>query len=124
MNKDSRTRRAWWRLLAGFLFVLPVHTPAAAEDAPSISTMLKEGWQIAGYSQELRQSFHFHPLSPPGPSLSGSVPGRLRRDPQATHLLDLLQARVSPYAAQAMQIVERLQPAKYWQDLARLGNDA
>jgi len=30
---------------------LPVHTPAAAEDAPPISTMLKEGWQIAGYSQ-------------------------------------------------------------------------
>jgi hypothetical protein len=51
MNKDSRTRRAWWRLLAGFLFTLPVHTRAAAEDAPSISTMLKEGWQIAGYSQ-------------------------------------------------------------------------
>jgi hypothetical protein len=22
-----------------------------AEDAPSVSTMLKEGWQIAGYSQ-------------------------------------------------------------------------
>jgi hypothetical protein len=50
MNKDSRTRRAWWRLLAGLLFALPVHT-AAAEDAPPISTMLKEGWQIAGYSQ-------------------------------------------------------------------------
>jgi len=47
MNKDSRTRRAWWRLL----FALPVHAPAAAEDGPSISTMLKEGWQIAGYSQ-------------------------------------------------------------------------
>jgi hypothetical protein len=26
-------------------------TPAGAEDDPSISTMLKEGWQIAGYSQ-------------------------------------------------------------------------
>jgi hypothetical protein len=51
MNKDSRTRRAWWRLLAGLLFALPVHTPAAAEDGPSIRTMLKEGWQIAGYSQ-------------------------------------------------------------------------
>ena len=51
MNKDSRTRSAWWHLLAGFLFALPLHTPAAAEDAPSISTMLKEGWQIAGYSQ-------------------------------------------------------------------------
>jgi hypothetical protein len=51
MNKESRTRRAWWRLLAGLLFTLPVHTPAAAEDAPPISTMLKEGWQIAGYSQ-------------------------------------------------------------------------
>src|SRR5262249_4724563 len=38
---DSRTRRAWWRLLAELLFALPVHTPAAAEDAPSISTMLK-----------------------------------------------------------------------------------
>jgi len=51
MNRDSRTRRACWCLLAGLLFALPVHTPAAAEDAPSISTMLKEGWQIAGYSQ-------------------------------------------------------------------------
>jgi hypothetical protein len=51
MNKDSRTRRAWWRLLAWLLFGLPVHTPAAAQDAPSIGTMLKEGWQIAGYSQ-------------------------------------------------------------------------
>jgi hypothetical protein len=51
MNKDSRTRRASCRLLAGFLLALPVHTLAAAEDAPSISTMLKEGWQIAGYSQ-------------------------------------------------------------------------
>src|SRR5262249_42058069 len=51
MNKDSRTRRLWWRLLAGLLFALPVHAPAAAEDALSISTMLKEGWQIAGYTQ-------------------------------------------------------------------------
>src|SRR5262245_43149632 len=51
MNKGSRTRRAWWHLLAGFLFALSVHTPAAPEDAPPISTMLKEGWQIAGYSQ-------------------------------------------------------------------------
>jgi hypothetical protein len=51
MNKESRTGRAWWRLLAGLLFTLPVHTPAAAEDAPPISTLLKEGWQIAGYSQ-------------------------------------------------------------------------
>jgi len=51
MNKHSRTRRLWWRLLAGLLFALPVHTPAAAEDALSISTMLKEGWQIAGYTQ-------------------------------------------------------------------------
>jgi len=48
MNKDSRTRRAWWHLLAGFLFALPV---PGAEEAPSISTLLKEGWQIAGYSQ-------------------------------------------------------------------------
>jgi hypothetical protein len=95
MNKDSRTRRAWWRLLAGLLFALPVHTPAAAEDAPPISTMLKEGWQIAGYSQAF-DNLHLHPLPPPRPRLSGSVPGRLRRDAQATHLLDLLQARVSP----------------------------
>ena len=51
INKDSRTYRAWWRLLAGLLFALPVHAPAAAEDALSISTMLKEGWQIAGYTQ-------------------------------------------------------------------------
>ena len=51
MNKDSLTLRAWWHLLAAFLFGLPVHTSAAAEDAPSISAMLKEGWQIAGYSQ-------------------------------------------------------------------------
>ncbi len=49
MNEDSLTLRAWWPLLAALLFALPVHT--AAEDAPSISTMLKEGWQIAGYSQ-------------------------------------------------------------------------
>ena len=51
MNRDSRTRRAWWPLLAGLLFALPVHTTVEAEDAPSISAMLKEGWQIAGYSQ-------------------------------------------------------------------------
>jgi hypothetical protein len=51
MNKDSRTRSAWWHLLAGFLFALPAHTSAGAEDALSISTLLKEGWQIAGYSQ-------------------------------------------------------------------------
>jgi len=51
MNNDRRTRRASWRLLVGLLFALPVHTAAAGEDAPSISTMLKEGWQIAGYSQ-------------------------------------------------------------------------
>src|SRR5215510_1572086 len=36
---------------AGLLFTLPVHTPAAAEDPPSVSTMLKDGWQIAGYTQ-------------------------------------------------------------------------
>jgi hypothetical protein len=65
MNKDSRTRRAFWRLLAGLLFALSVHTAAGAgaedEDAPSISTgnappistLLKEGWQIAGFSQAL-----------------------------------------------------------------------
>ena len=51
MNKGSRTCRAWWRLPAWFLFALLPHAPAAAEDAPSISAMLKEGWQIAGYSQ-------------------------------------------------------------------------
>jgi len=51
MNKDSRTYRAWWRLLAGLLFTLPVYTPAAAEDADSVSIMLKDGWQIAGYTQ-------------------------------------------------------------------------
>jgi hypothetical protein len=47
-----------------------------------------------GLQPSLRQSFHLHPLPPPRPSLPGSVPGRLRRDAQATHLLDLLQARV------------------------------
>jgi hypothetical protein len=51
MNNDIRIRRAWRYLVAGLLFALPVHTPAAAEEAPSISTLLKEGWQIAGYSQ-------------------------------------------------------------------------
>ena len=29
---------------------IAVHTSAAAEDAPSVSTMLKDGWQIA-YTQ-------------------------------------------------------------------------
>jgi hypothetical protein len=51
MNKDRLTHRALWRVLGGLLFALPIHVPAAAEDAPSISAMLKEGWQIAGYSQ-------------------------------------------------------------------------
>ena len=51
MDKDSGARLGRWRLLARLLFALPVHGPAAAEDAPSISAMLKEGWQIAGYSQ-------------------------------------------------------------------------
>jgi hypothetical protein len=50
MDKYSEARLGWW-LLAGVLFALPVHGLATAEDAPSISTMLKEGWQIAGYSQ-------------------------------------------------------------------------
>jgi hypothetical protein len=50
-NKNDRVRRARWHLLAGLLFAAPFHTSAAAEDAPSISAMLKEGWQIAGYSQ-------------------------------------------------------------------------
>jgi len=50
MNKDSRTRRAWL-ILAGLLYTLPAYSQVAAEDAPSISAMLKEGWQIAGYSQ-------------------------------------------------------------------------
>jgi len=50
MDKYSEARLGW-RLLAGVLFALPVHGLATAEDAPSISTMLKEGWQIAGYSQ-------------------------------------------------------------------------
>jgi hypothetical protein len=53
MNRDSRTRRPWWPLLAGLLFALPVHTTVEAEDVPSISAMLKEGWQIAGYTQAL-----------------------------------------------------------------------
>ena len=63
MNKDSRTRRTFWRLLAGLLFALAVHTATGAEDedappistgnAPSISTLLKQGWQIAGFSQAL-----------------------------------------------------------------------
>ena len=51
MDKDSGARLGRWNLLAGLLFALPVHGLATAEDAPSISTMLKEGWQIAGYSQ-------------------------------------------------------------------------
>ena len=48
MDKDSGARLGWWHLLVGLLFALSVHAPAVAEDAPSISTMLKEGWQIAG----------------------------------------------------------------------------
>ena len=51
MDKGSGARLGRWHLLAGLLFALPVHGTTAAEDAPSISTMLKEGWQIAGYSQ-------------------------------------------------------------------------
>jgi hypothetical protein len=51
MDKDSGPALGRWLLLAGLLFTLPVHAPAAAEDAPSISAMLKAGWQIAGYSQ-------------------------------------------------------------------------
>jgi len=51
MDKDSGARLGWWHLLVGLLFALSVHAPAVAEDAPSISAMLKEGWQIAGYSQ-------------------------------------------------------------------------
>jgi hypothetical protein len=77
------------------LFALPVQTPAAAEDAPSISAMLKEGWQIAGYGQasDNRSTFILFRH----PDQSGSVPGWLRRDAHATHLLDLLQAQVSPF---------------------------
>jgi len=47
MDEDSRIR---CMVAAGLLFALSV-PPAEAEDTPSISTMLKEGWQIAGYSQ-------------------------------------------------------------------------
>ena len=71
--------------------------PAAAEDAPSISTMLKEGWQIAGYGQASDNRSTLILFRHPDQALSGSVPGRLRRDAHATHLLDLLQAQVSPF---------------------------
>src|SRR5262245_35618995 len=63
MIKDNRTRGACWRLIAGLLFALSVQTATGAEDedapsvstgnAPPISTLLKEGWQIAGFSQAL-----------------------------------------------------------------------
>jgi hypothetical protein len=51
MKGNNRTRGAWRCLLAGLLLALPGHAMAASEDAPSIGTMLKQGWQIAGYSQ-------------------------------------------------------------------------
>src|SRR5262249_42061235 len=95
MNRDSRTRRAWWRLLAGLLFALPVHTPAAAEDAPSISIMLKEGWQIAGYSQASDNRSTFILFRHPDQAYLVQCRAGLRRDAHAPHLLDLLQAQVS-----------------------------
>jgi hypothetical protein len=51
MDKDSGARLGRWHLLAGLLFALPVHAPAAAEDAPSISAMLKAGYDIVGDSE-------------------------------------------------------------------------
>src|SRR5262245_20598962 len=75
---------------------IAVHTPAAAEDAPSVSTMLKDGWQIAGYTQAFDNRSTFILFRHPEQAYLVQVPGRLRRDTQATHLLDLLQARVSP----------------------------
>jgi len=53
MNKESGTPRPFWRLATGLLFTLAVHTAAAAEDEPSISALLKQGLQIAGFSQAL-----------------------------------------------------------------------
>jgi hypothetical protein len=51
MKGTNRTRGACWLLLAGLLLALPGHGSAAPGDAPSIGAMLKQGWQIAGYSQ-------------------------------------------------------------------------
>ena len=93
MNKDSRTCRAWWGLLAALLFALPVHTKAAAEDAPSISTLLKEGWQIAGYSQASDNRSTFILFRHPDQAYL--VHCRAGYDAHATHLLDLLHAQVS-----------------------------
>jgi hypothetical protein len=51
MKRDGRIRGNWCWGLAALLLAAPTLGTAAAEDAPSIGAMLKEGWQIAGYSQ-------------------------------------------------------------------------
>jgi hypothetical protein len=42
----------WRTVVTGLaMLVLPATVLAAAENAPSIEDLLKNGWQIAGYSQ-------------------------------------------------------------------------
>ena len=95
MEKDSGARLGWWHLLAGLLFAFSVHAPAAAEDAPSISTMLKEGWQIAGYSQATDSRSTFIRFRHPDQTYL--VQCRAGYDAtRAQQLLDLLHTQISP----------------------------
>jgi len=50
MKRDSRISGNWRWGVAALLLAVPT-LGTAAEDAASIGAMLKQGWQIAGYSQ-------------------------------------------------------------------------
>ena len=86
----------WSALVAGVAtFAFPANSFAAPEENISIETLLKAGWQIAGYTSTLDSRSAFILFRHAGRELPRAVPRKLRRNPHACRPLALLQAGVA-----------------------------
>ena len=77
-------------------FACPVHVFAAPEETITIATLLKGGWQIAGYTSTLDSRSAFILFRHPEEPYLVQCRASLRRDPHAASDLELLQASVAP----------------------------
>ena len=70
---------------------------AATDENISIETLLKDGWQIAGYAAANQSAVEFSDdsIAACGPVVPRAVPRKLRRNPQSKRHLALLQAALS-----------------------------
>ena len=86
----------WGAFLATIAtFAVPASIYAAPKENIAIETLLKGGWQIAGYTSTLDEPVGIHSLPASGRDLPRAVPRKLRRDPHAARHFELLQAAIA-----------------------------